>query len=620
MIEYDIMPLDFEISPLITSPEPSAPPVQAPNSREPVLPPEFPKSSQPMARKTNKLLQMLILVAVGLFGITVAALWWGGNSFSEKDIVLTLEAPTSVTSGDEVTYKVTYKNNTKLALSNLRFRLFYPTGSIVIKDGDPITPDSDGFTVEKLNPGQTDSHELKVFVVGDKGTIRSARLNLIFNAGNLRSSFEKEVTASTTITALPVTLTLVAPPTTVSGQALQYIVDYRNDSGVDLTDLKLVLTYPDGLAVQTTRPDASTGNGTWTIPALDSNQGKRVTINGVLSGNEGETKTVTAVLQRNLNGKYVDYVRTDAFTVISSPLISVTISPTSGRDYVAFPGDSLRYAITYTNNSRFTLLGVSLGVKLEGDMYDVSRLQSLQGAYNDATRTLSYDSAGVSDFSALPPGRTGRLEFSIPLKPGLSGVTIGGAQSFYVKATARLSTTNIPTGVESDEIVAVDSVITKIGSQPSLAQAILYDPPYGSGPYPVTVGSETVFTVRWQLTNPGNDVRNGVVTATLPPGVSFKGNASTVNGAAPTFDTKNKTITWNVGTIPFGTGSGAPRYEALFQIALTPASNQVGSSPKLISGATLNGTDGFTGQAVQSSVRDLTTDTVEGHSGQGRVQ
>jgi len=384
--------------------------------------------------------------------------------------------------------------------------------------------------------------------------------------------------------------------------------------------LKLVLTYPDGLVIQSTRPDASTGNGTWMIPVLDINQGKRVTINGILSGNERETKTVTAVLQRNFNGKYVDYVRTEAFTVISSPLVSVTISPLTGRDYVAFPGDTLRYAITYTNNSRYTLLGVSLGVKLEGDMYDVSRLQTAQGFYNDATRTLSYDSAGVPDFSVLPPGRTGRLEFSIPLKPGLSGVEIGGTQSFYVKATARLSTSNIPAGIDSEEIFALDSVITKIGSQPSLAQALLYDAPYGSGPYPPIIGSETVFTVRWQLTNPGNDVRNGVVTASLPPGVTFKGNASTLNGTAPMFDTKNKTVTWNVGTVPYGTGSGAPRYEAMFQIAITPASNQQGSSPKLISGSVLNGTDGFTGQVVQSTARDLTTDSVEGHSGQGRVQ
>lgn len=573
-----------------------------------------------MPRKSNQLLKWLILVAAGLFVVTIGALWWGGSSFSDKDVVLLLEAPISVTSGDEVVYKITYTNNTKLTLSDLSFRLFYPTGSIVLQDGKPTTPESEGFTVESLAPGATQTKEIKIFAVGDKGAIRTAKLNLIFKAGSLRSSFQKEVTASTTITELPVSLTLVAPPTTVSGQPVQYLVDVRNDSGEDFEDLKLTLSYPDGFTVQSMQPDPSSGNTVWDIDSLESGKGKRFTITGVLSGDERDTKTVNAVVQQKLNGQYVDFVRTEAFTVISSPLLSVTVMPVGGRDYVAFPGDTLRYVVTYTNNSRFTLIGMLLGVKLEGEMYDTTRLQSQQGFYDDPSHTLVYDSAGVPDFAALPPGRGGKLEFSVPLKAGLSGTAIGGAQSFYVKATARFSTSNVPTGVDSDEVFALDSVITKIGSQPSLAQSILYDDPYGSGPLPPKVGSETVYTVRWQLTNPGNEIRNAVVTGNLPPGVSFKGGAVAVNGATPVFDAISKKVTWTVGTVPFGTGNGTPRYEATFQIGITPSGNQANTSPKLVSGVTLSGTDGFTGQAVQSAPRDVTTDNVENHDNEGRVE
>ncbi len=566
------------------------------------------------------MLKWLILVAAGLIVVTVGALWWGGSSFSDKDVILTLEAPDHATSGDEITYKISYRNNTRLSLSAMSFRLFYPEGSLVLKDGQPTTPESEGFVVDKLDPGQSGTKELKVFMVGDKGTIRSARLNLIFNAGTLKSSFQKEATAATTITTLPVTLTLVAPPTTVTGQPIQYLLDIRNDSGQDLTDLKLVLSYPDGFVVQKMNPNPSSGNTIWNIDTLGTSGGKRITVDGVLQGSERETKTATAVLQRNLNGQYVDYVRTEAFTMISSPLLSVTISPEGGRDFVTFPGDTLRYTITYTNNSRFTLLGLLLGVKLEGDMYDLARLQTQQGFFDDATRTLVYDSAGVPDLGALVPGRTGRLTFSVPLKAGLSGSSRGGASSFFVKATAKLSTSNVPSGIDGNEVFALDSVITKIGSQPTLAQAVLYDNGAGSGPMPPVVGSETIFTMRWQLTNPGNDVRTAKVTATLPPGVSFKDASTATNGTPPVYDQTRNTVTWTVGTLAFGTGNGTPRYEATFKISIKPSSSQQNTSVKLISGSTLSGTDGFTGQTVQSKPRDVTTNDVEGHLNEGTVQ
>ncbi len=615
------MPADFEISPLFTPPVSQPPPVpvapvpqSAPTAPAPVMPPSI------MTKKSSQLLKWLVLVAAGLIVVTVGALWWGGNSFSDKGVLLTLEAPDHATSGDEITYKITYRNDTRVPLSAMSFRLFYPEGSLVIKDGQPTMPESEGFMIDKLDPGQSGTKELKVFMVGDKGAIRTARLNLIFNAGTLKSSFQKETTVATTITALPVTLTLVAPPTMVTGQPIQYLLDMRNDSGQDLTDLKLVLKYPDGFVVQKMNPSPSMGNTVWNFDTLATTGGKRITVDGVLQGNEGETKTVTAVLQRNLNGQYVDYVRTEAFTMISSPLLSVTISPEGGRDFVTFPGDSLRYTITYTNNSRFTLLGLTLGVKLEGDMYDVSRLQTQQGFFDDATRTLAYDSAGVPDFSALTPGRTGRLTFSIPLKAGLSGSTIGGASSFFVKATAKLSTGNVPSGIDGSEVFALDSVVTKIGSQPTLTQAALYDNGAGSGPLPPVVGSETIFTLRWQLTNPGNDVRNAVVTATLPTGIIFQDAPTATNGTPPSYNANSRTVTWAVGTLPFGTGNGTPRYEATFKISIKPSSPQLNTTVKLISGSTLSGTDGFTGQTVQSKPRDLTTNDVEGHLNEGTVQ
>lgn len=572
----------------------------------------------PMPRQSNKVLKWLILGAALLFVVSIGSLWWGGNSFSDSGVTLTLEVSDRVTSGDEVTYKVTYRNDTKVALSDMSFRLFYPEDSIVLQDGQPTTPDSEGFTVDRLEPGETGTKELKAFLVGDKGAIKTARLHLIFKAGTLRSSFEKEVSAATTITALPVTLTLVAPPTAVSGSTIQYILDVRNDATADLEDLKIKFTYPDGFVVQEFSPQPDEGNTGWAIDRLATGEGTRIRVEGVLPGNERETKTVSVVLQRNLNGQYIDYVKTEAFTMISSPLLSVSIAPQGGRDYVSFAGDLLQYVVSFRNNSRYTFLGLLLGVKLEGDMYDFSSLQAREGFFDGTTRTVVFDSSGVPLLAQLPPGASGQVTFSVRLKPGLSGGS--GSSSFFVKASTRLSTSNVPSGLNQDEVSAQDSLITKISTNPALMQGILYDDGKGTGPLPPKVGEKTTFTIRWQLTNPGNDLREARVTATLPPGVTWENAPTTsTSGAAPTFDASRNTVTWSIGTLPFGTGNGTARYEASFVVGIRPSENQVGQAVPLVGEATLSGTDAFTSQQVQVMVRAADTNAVENHAEDARV-
>jgi hypothetical protein len=258
-----------------------------------------------------------------------------------------------------------------------------------------------------------------------------------------------------------------------------------------------------------------------------------------------------------------------------------------------------------------------LTVKLEGAMYDFAGLDASEGSFNDNTGTITYDSSGVPAFSNLRPNQTGTLIFTVPLKAGLTGST--GASTFFVKATARMSTTNLPSGLDGNEIFAQDSVVTKISSQPSFTESILYDNGAGSGPLPPKVGQTTTLTVRWQLSNPGSDVRNSVVTATLPPGVSWAANATSTLGSPPTFTQSSNKVTWNIGTLPYGTGNGTPRAQGQFQISFTPSSNQVGQSVPLVTGTTFIGTDSFTGQPVQLHLRDYTTDDIDGHSGQGQV-
>lgn len=556
------------------------------------------------------MLKWLILIAAGFVVVSVGSLFWSSPSFSDRDVVLTLEGPDRAISGDEVTYTLKWQNNTKLPLSEMSFRLFYPEDAVVIVDGEPTQPDSEGFTVDELAPGQSGEREITLFLVGDKGSIKTATVNLIFKAGTLRSAFEKEAQVNTTITDLPVSLTLTAPPTKVSGQPLTYIIDMRNETGDDLADLRLEVEYPEGFSVRDLTPSPDGGSTSiWTISTLKVDEGKRFTIEGTLSGVEREAKTITAVLKRKVGDRYIDYVKADSVTLLSSQLLSVAMTVNGSRDYISVPGDRLKYDLRYSNNSNQNLIGLELAVRLDGQMFDIEKLEARDGFLDQSTNTVRFSASGIPDFASLPPGKSGVVSFTIPLKAAFVG---GGTGSFFVKASARLSTPNVPTGVEGTEVFAQDVLTTKIGSQPALGQTVSV----AGGAVPLTVGQATMFSVAWRITNPGNELRNATVTVTLPPGVTFNG---TEFGGTTTYDPNTQTVRWNVGTVPFGTGAGMAALTTGFQISVTPSSNQQGSIIKLLNNGVLSGTDSFTGQTVQSVVRELTSSAVQGLEGDPRV-
>ncbi len=569
----------------------------------------------------NQLLKWLVLLALLLAIVSFLSFWFGSPSFSESGVTLAIEGPNQASVGDQVVYKVKYSNNTKLNLNSMSFKFTYPDDSVVLKDGSAVTNLSETFTLDQLAAGQSGEQDFTAFLVGNRGNIKTAKAGLSFGAGSLKTVFEKNTTLSTTIIGLPVSLTLSAPPNSVPGQAVNYLLDYRNESSDDISDLRFEFNYPDGFSLQKSIPAPSEGNYVWTIPVLKKGSGGRISITGPLSGKEGDTKNISVVLKRKIGGQYVNYEKSDTSSIVASALLGTQILVNDSTDYSAFAGDDLNYTIKYSNNSNYNLVGVNLLVKLEGEMYDISSLDTKGGYYDNSSGTILWNASTVSDFSNLAPNRRGQLDFRIKLKKSISsGAT--GSKNLFVRTSVRLSTPNVPSGVGGDEIFADSSLVTKISTQPTLKQIVYYnDSAFGSaGPLPLQVGKETTFTVHWQITNPGNDMSGVRLSGTLPAGVNWKNVVSVGSGQPePIYNTNTSEVVWNPGVLPQGVGMTGAKYEASFQVSVKPSSSQSGSPVLLVKNSTLSGTDSFTKQNIIAPARDITTNDLVDRPGEGQV-
>ena len=531
---------------------------------------------------TTRVLKYFILIACGLLIVAVSSFWFGGASFRDKDVVLELDGPSQASSGDEVVYKLKYENTTRSSLSDLSFVFFYPEGSTVITDNGTSDDYSEEFSVESLASGEKGEKELRVFLMGEKGNIKIAKAVFSFKAGNLKSTFEKTATLSTTIVSTPISLILSAPPSAVSGQSITYVLDYRNQSDEDATDLILEVDYPDGFIPKEYNPQPKNNN--WEVKLLKKGNGGRITIAGTLSGQEGESKVISATLKRKVGGNYVDYQKASTATVISNPILGIEVLVNGVSDYSSSPGDRLAYTIKYSNNSNLNLSGMNLAVKLEGDMFDFSVFDTRGGFFDDTTKTITWNSTTVPDFSNFEPNKKGQI--------GFNDISVSG------------------------------SLTTRIGTQPSLNQSAYYnDPDFGSsGPLPPKVGEDTYYTIHWQLTNPGNAVSSAKVTGKLPQGVEWADTVKSSSGIAPIFNINSSEVVWNFGTLPYGTGIATPKYEASFKIKIRPVSNQRSNTLRLIENTQLTGKDSFTNQEIIINDGNLDSGTLVDRPREGIVQ
>jgi hypothetical protein len=128
-----------------------------------------------------------------------------------------------------------------------------------------------------------------------------------------------------------------------------------------------------------------------------------------------------------------------------------------------------------------------------------------------------------------------------------------------------------------------------------------------SGPLPPKVDTETVYAVEWVVGASRSDIRDDVVTATLPPNVRFR-NVRTPVAEDLVFDEKTRTVTWYVGGIASGDSSGQNGGKKVtFAIGLIPSASQIRDHPEIITNQRFAGTDSYTHLDFATEADDLDT-------------
>ncbi len=425
--------------------------------------------SKPLPKKDGfyaaRILKPLIIFGIALAILATVLFLFLRNPFNIQGMEFKLEGQSEASAGEELVYKIRYKNNTGTEFEKIRLSFFYPPESIILREGGASDVLSERIDINNLKPQEEGQLELRLFLVGNKGDTKTAKAIISFKPLNIRSEFQKEATLATTITSVPVSLTLSAPPNAAPGQKISYILDYRNESGNDISNARFEFTYPNNFSPKLFLPPPSVGTTIWDISKLKKGQGERIKIEGVISGNEGESKTVSAALRMKINNTFITYEKADSSTVLAKSPLELTIKVNNLENYISFPGDQLEYVIDFKNNTSQDLSGINISARLLGPMFDISTLSS-DGVFDDQTKSISWNASLNQQLGTLRASENGQLTFRIKINDSFpqSGL---GSKDFFVKVVVRGSASSIPQGfAEGEEITAENEIVTRLSQLP----------------------------------------------------------------------------------------------------------------------------------------------------------
>lgn len=539
----------------------------------------------------------LAVIVAGFF----AYRWWQKNAFHQDRVEIYFEGPKEADSTQLTQYTIHYKNNNRVTLKNTEIKLTYsenfqPIDNVNLKY---LSPSSSNIFIGDIKPMSENSTAIKgvFYAPKDSPVFLHASINFIPSNGNAVLSMENQIGVN--ITAAPVLLVVTAPQQAIDGDSITYVIDYKNLDIKRIGDVQIRVDLPQGFQMSSAQPLPSEKDSYWYVGNLEADQGGKITIQGQIHGDDGESKNIMVSLGHvGTESNFVVFNKRDADTTIVAPVLAIKQTLENSDNNIINPGDVLRYAVAYKNTGATGLRDAIVSVQITGKILDFSKINVNSGSYNSKTGTMTWKASDVPGLANIDPQSGGTVKFSIPVKPI---IPIGNKldKNFVVTSIAKIDSPDIPISNGSDKVIGTNTLELKLASRVLFDTKGYYNDSKikNTGPIPMKIGAQTTFTIHWSVINVSNDINGAQVISSLPSGVVWTGKVFPASEKVSYNDRTNQII-WNAGNISAGAGVLTPAREIAFQVGVTPQNNQIGEPLVLVNKSVFTATDSFVGRDV----------------------
>lgn len=546
----------------------------------------------------------LILGLVSFLLIVMAVLVFIGRRsllFDPAAVEVKLTGPKVTKTGEQVTFTVQYDNPNWVGLAASELTITYPeTFHLANADGWQVSRRQ---ATRKLDPLGGRDHGQLMFTGNFQSFNQTSALlsaSLRYGPEGLSSQDEKRSEWGVELERSLVSLTVNGPPSVVSGQGVEYVIEYQNDGEEILENGAILLEYPEGFTPTAFDPKPKREEKLWSIGSLQRGMRGAISIKGVVMGQTGDSKRMVARLGKEQgDGQFQTLVETNKVTQVLAPPLSLDFS--AGDSMVVKSGQSISFRLGFRNEGSFGLRDLVATIQLDNTLLDIGALNAPKGSrYSADTHELVLKAAEVPSLRSLEPGQTGEVSFSVPLRKDL---VERGMHEVSLRVIASLDSPDLPHAVNTESLIAQKEVSLKVQTEATGAvNGYFYDDTYpNTGPIPPQIGAETTYTLYLSTGSTLNSLSDGKFVVHFPTLVRFLGVVAG-DSSAVSFNERTGELVWKTGTIAYGTTK-----TIAIRIGVTPPPNTAGKEIEIVNRADFSAKDTFTGVDLDVALPKKTT-------------
>jgi len=605
-----------------------------------------PRVKKNLFKKLTLFLLVICLIGVGFLIWQFVQSQNEGEGDDSSDVILTLEGPEEIISGETTEYKITLENKSPRSLKEAEARVRFPSNFVAQSfEPSPVNlVEQEEKTIKMAQYfWQFDSFprgaKKEIIITGQTfdeiGAKQVITATLHYQPENFSSLFKTTKILESEVSNTLIGLDISSPQEVVEGAEFDYLIQIspssKTNSTTTLENIHVFIQYPDDLSIDNIESDLSEyvqekapvgTNSSWRIEELDRE--KEIKITGALTGESGEYKELVVKVGYYSGDEFRLQAGESFITMIIKPAFSLSLKAnnlTSENIPVNWT-DEINYSLTYANEGEIELSDIILKLNFTGDdiinwlSIDCEEQETcdflLTTSNDGATKTLLWTREQIEDLENLIPGKSGTLD----LKLNLKATPPGFKENYHIngQAQADYKVENLRDSIQSES----NQISLKIKTEIALkTEARYYTDEYlkiGSGPLPPLVGAATSFRIFWEIENGSNALKNIKLTTTLPENVSWINKTQTFQGKLE-YNTFNRRVTWSINNLNANLIEPA---KANFEISVTPTLDQIGEYLILTRDTNLEATDNFTSESITDFNGYLTSELENDLAAQGK--